>query len=261
MAKSEQRRQNKLAKKQAKERRKHKEASRRQQLLASLAGKMTAAARGRIIYCGVTEDVRTQGIGYVCIARQALMGEVAVALILVDTYCLGVKNALGTLRSASDAKAMIEDLQNQFELQTVSPGLARGLVEGAIGYARSIGFEPHADYRKVAPIWGDTQAESVAGQYEFGKDGKPFYVSGPFDDLNKQQFINKTLERTVGPGNYHFIVTLGPRMGSHFESYDAEDFDDEEDSDEDLDEGVAENQLLENTIDAPEYRRIDPEHS
>lgn len=257
MARSEQRRQNKLAKKQAKDRRKRKEAIRQQQQLASLAGKMVSASQGRIVRCGITEAVRRAGIGYVLLARQAPMGQVAVALILVDVYCLGVKDAFGSIKLPSEAEEMFQQLANDHELQSVSPGLARGLVEGAIEYARALGFEPDPDYRKIAPLWGDVEAEPVEGHYEFGSDGKPLYIRGPYDDFAKQQFVVHTLEKTVGSGNYNVRLT-GPASEGLLASYDAGD-DDEDNGD--IDEDFATDDILNNSIDAPEYRRLDPEHS
>jgi hypothetical protein len=198
-------------------------------------------------------------MGYVLITRQGPMGEVAVAMFLVDMYCLGVKDALGALRSPSDAKQMVENLERQGNLTRIPPGLARGLVEGAIAYARSLGFEPHPDYRKAAPIWGDIQAESIEGHFEFGKNGRPHFTSGPFDDIHKQQFIKNTLERTVGSDNYDFTVMLGPPSGAFPMDFVDEEFDDESEHG-DADEGSQEIQLLEDTIDAAEHRRIDPNH-
>lgn len=236
MAKSEQRRQNKLAKKQAKDRRKRKEASRKQQQLASLAGKMTAASHGRIVRCGVTEAVDQAGIGYVLIARQGPGGQTAIAFFMVDVFCLGVKDAMGTFKDPSEAEEMFKELVNDHKLKTVSPGLARGLVEGAIAYARSLGFEPHPDYRKVAPIWGDIEPESVEGHYQFGFEGKPLYIRGPFDDFAKQQFILNTLEQKVGSGNYASRLT-GPASGGLLASYDDDaDEDNDEVEDDDFDE-------------------------
>lgn len=41
---------------------------------------------------------------------------------------------------------------------------------------------------------------------EFGKDGKPFYFSGPYDNAEK---IIKTLETNVGIENFDYIVPIG----------------------------------------------------
>lgn len=39
----------------------------------------------------------------------------------------------------------------------------------------------------------------------FGRDGKPFYFSGPYDNPRK---VVQTLERTCGPGNYDYVAHL-----------------------------------------------------
>jgi hypothetical protein len=42
-----------------------------------------------------------------------------------------------------------------------------------------------------------------ASPIRFGRDGKPFYVSGPYD---KPGAVVETLEATVGAGNYDYMV-------------------------------------------------------
>jgi hypothetical protein len=44
-----------------------------------------------------------------------------------------------------------------------------------------------------------------ASPIRFGRDGKPFYVSGPYD---KPGAVVDTLEATVGAGNYHYMVDV-----------------------------------------------------
>jgi hypothetical protein len=80
--------------------------------------------------------------------------------------------------------------------------LARHLVLGAIDYARSLGFGPRPDFAPARPKLGDWEGPSAL---TFGKDGKPYYISGPHDDASR---VIATLERTVGRDGYHFIVGL-----------------------------------------------------
>ncbi len=219
MAQSEQQRQRKLAKKQSKTREKHKQIARMQQNLASMAGKMQASSKGEIIYCGICSTITDVGIGHVVIARQGPSRLVGLAMFLVDIGCLGVKDTMACLRGPSEVKAIIEKLENRNDLQPVAPELARGLVEAAVGYAKSLGFEPHSDYRKASMIWGDIQAQSIEGHYEFGRNGKPHYCNGPFEDIARQEAILCTLERSVGKGNFHFTMAIDPNnedMLEHF---------------------------------------------
>ena len=74
-------------------------------------------------------------------------------------------------------------------------------------YAQNLGFSPHADFQEGKEIVGDHPDNLIP--LEFGKDGKPFYFSGPYD--NPQRII-QTLERTVGKGYYDYIIETGPNM-------------------------------------------------
>ncbi len=75
---------------------------------------------------------------------------------------------------------------------------------GAVDYARGLGFEPHPDFEAAAELLGPWSPPSAI---TFGKDGKPFYIQGPRDNGQK---IIKTLERTVGPGNYDYLAVTDP---------------------------------------------------
>ena len=253
MAQSEQQRQRKLAKKQSKNREKHKQIARTQQSLASMAGKMQASSRGDIVYCGICETITESGLGHVLIARQGPSRLIGLAMFLVDSACLGVKDVLAILQGPTEAKELIEKLENERDLKPVAPGLARGLVESAVAYARSLGFEPHADYRKASMIWGDIQAESIEGHYTFGRDGKPFYVNGPYEDHARQQHILRTLERTVGVGNFDCMLGYSALPNGIPQFFSMDNFSDD---DEDFDSEVPHE-----VVDAADVRRLDEPHS
>jgi hypothetical protein len=236
MSKTEQQRQRKLAKKQAKDRAKHKMIARKQNELSSLAGKIAASSRGKIVFSGISQSIQEAGIGYVVLAREGVGGLVVVVCYLVDLGCLGVKDIATNFLYPSEAREQLEALQER-GVVAESPEMGLGLVHAAVAYAQSMGFEPYADYRKVAPIWGDIVPESVDGKFEFGREGKPFYCSGPFDDAAKRHFILQTLEQRLGAGGYHFTVQVGESESEWADSGAAAmGFDDDEDDDDDFDE-------------------------
>jgi hypothetical protein len=53
-------------------------------------------------------------------------------------------------------------------------------------------------------------------QITFGKDGKPFFVAGPDDNVGR---IMRQLEKTAGPGNFHFLAGFGD-MGMDLDDLD-----------------------------------------
>jgi hypothetical protein len=80
--------------------------------------------------------------------------------------------------------------------------LTRQIVFGAVGYARGLGFKPHADFAKAAGHLGGWDGVC---DLEFGRDGMPMYIEGPHDDTWR---IMHTLRRNVGDGNFHYLVGL-----------------------------------------------------
>ena len=46
----------------------------------------------------------------------------------------------------------------------------------------------------------------ATGQVEFGKDGKPFFISGPHDNVDA---ILRQLERNAGVGKHDFLAQIG----------------------------------------------------
>jgi len=58
--------------------------------------------------------------------------------------------------------------------------LCRQLVLGAVHFARELGFDPADDFDgDAAAFLGEWDGP---GKIEFGRDGQPFYVNGPYDD-------------------------------------------------------------------------------
>jgi hypothetical protein len=148
-------------------------------------------------------DPATGGLANVLIVRQERASRVTACGFLVDVYCLGVKNAVGPVPMGSGA---IEDFRRTFfsafddSPVAVSLELARAVVHGAVAYARGLGFEPHPDFETAVAYLGTPAGPSPI---RFGRDGVPFYVSGPHD---KPRAVVETLEATVGAGNYHYMV-------------------------------------------------------
>ncbi len=69
-----------------------------------------------------------------------------------------------------------------------------------IEYARTLGFEPHRDLDLVVDHLGEwTPLAAIT----FGRDGQPLYCQGPRDNATANM---ATLNRTVGQGNYHYVL-------------------------------------------------------
>jgi len=152
----------------------------------------------------VAADSGASGLVSVLVARDEGRGRVSVCGYLADVYCLGVKDVDGP--RVMDGRALPAFTRRFFSAYQDPPlaapaELARHLVFGAVEYARSLGFEPAPEFEKAAGHLGAWAGPSAIG---FGRDGKPFYIQGPYDNAAR---IMKTLERSTGRDNYHFLVS------------------------------------------------------
>jgi len=91
-------------------------------------------------------------------------------------------------------------------LQPMSAACFRKLVEGGVAYAHDLGFRPHRDYAVTSQIFGDLESTACPTRFEYGHEGKPFYVSGPHETCTQVQAIVEQLERRLGTGNFDYLV-------------------------------------------------------
>ncbi len=145
------------------------------------------------------------GIVGVLVARRHRRGKVSVAGYLVDVYCLGVKDVLGPkVMDDADLRPFVRTFFHVYGAPGLAapPEMARELVWGAVAYARDLGFEPHPNFEVVS---GHLGAWEPTGAVRFGREGKPYFVQGPRDDAMR---VLATLQRSVGDGNFHFLVAV-----------------------------------------------------
>lgn len=145
----------------------------------------------------------TEGLVAVLVARRHRHDKVSVCGYLTDVYCLGVKNALGP--DIMDEIQLRAFRQEYFAGYHTDPlevpiELACDVVLGSVEYARGLGFEPHPDFAATRAHLGTWDGPSAI---TFGRNGKPFYLSGPYDNPRP---IIQTLRNTVGDGNFDFLA-------------------------------------------------------
>lgn len=143
------------------------------------------------------------GLASIAVAREHNDTEVSVCGYLVDTYCQGVKNA--TPPNMLDRRDLAAFLADFFHAYPTDPlpaplTLAQDLVLGAVDYAQSLGFDPHRDFYTTKPHLGHWQPPC---RIRFGLHGRPYFQQGPYDNPTR---VMRTLERSVGPGNYGFTT-------------------------------------------------------
>jgi hypothetical protein len=146
------------------------------------------------------------GFALVVVARQPGFDRIIMCSYLVDIWCLGVKDAMPPRKmNLGEYKEFSTHIYSNFfeGTEKISLELAQAIVFGGVEYAAKLRFQPHRDFEKARAHLGEWNGEP---KLTFGKDGKPFYMSGPYDNPQK---IIKTLLNSVGEGNFHYMVGIG----------------------------------------------------
>jgi len=161
-----------------------------------------------IFGCWVQEDWEESGLTPVVVARQQSSDKVLFCLCLVDTLCLGVKDAL-TDADISQKKFVRElPLMCNGAPKKCTVEFAHELIYGAIEFAARYGFQPHPDFSNqfASLVLDPSDAYPHGHKIKFGRKGKPLYIAGPHEDRQKINQILSTLMRTAGEGKFDYIV-------------------------------------------------------
>jgi hypothetical protein len=226
MPRDERKRQKALMKKRSKQKAATQHRSQQQDFMSLSAAAIIRRARSFPIFeCRISDtwDKEEPGLVQILLARKQPDGDICFGIYLVDKYCLGVKN---TLVNAHFSLARYEDdvldgIFGNTKMEECPLELAHQMIYQSIDYAAKYGFEPHKDFALAQNLLVSRGELPAPYQLTFGKNGKPFYVEGPHDNSAR---IMKQLDKTAGPGNYHYIAKINPFQAGLSEQLDLEDF-------------------------------------
>ena len=204
MAISAQQRQKKLAKKKQK----RKDVVRK---VTPSMKKAKAYAGYPIHECLIPNDLFTTGIGELVVTRRLPSGDIAMSAFVTDVFCLGVKNAMFMVMPESEYEYKIKNRMSaggERHFEKLHQSCAKKLLDGLVDYAKELGFNPHPDYKNANELFGTIDASVCPVKYTYGKDGKPFYMNGPYESLAESQRIIKTLTNKCGADGFLTIIRL-----------------------------------------------------
>lgn len=142
--------------------------------------------------CFVTPDWEECGLANVIVTRVRPNGELVMGFFLVDTYCLGVKDAFYRINYAED---QVDEMVERLGLEETGYNEAHNLIYGALSFAENAGIAPAKDFRVTSYILEEDTEDVPLIEYEFGKDGKYCLIVGP---SRKELIYLNTLKETLG---------------------------------------------------------------
>lgn len=167
-----------------------------------------AARTFPILDCWISNDwEQGSGLVQIILTRQQPNEKICCGIYLVDKYCLGLKNTFAKVNLSPERFQEIFDKSASKQPLTKCPiELAHEMIYASIDYAAKFGFEPQSDWAQTQYILEPRGQLKERYKLKFGKNGKPLFIPGPYDDTNK---ILKQLEATAGHGKYDYILMLG----------------------------------------------------
>lgn len=168
-------------------------------------------------------DWQENGLAHVIITRDRPSGNLVMASFLVDTFCLGVKDA-GYHENITPEKFQeyLNNYKNGMGLEEISYNEAHNIIYGAIAFAEEGGIKPSKEFDPAGFILEEDTDDIPLIEYEFGKNGKHFLVVNP--DRKEMPYYH-LLKKNLGD-EFEFVLP--------FEDY--VDFEDDEDEDQEFDD-------------------------
>lgn len=163
-----------------------------------------------IAACYINDDWQQKGIACIVVARQHLSGNYTTGQYLVDTFCLGMKDASAYFNIIpKELKELIDQLPHCTE---ITYNEVHNLIYGAIAYAQEeVDIEPHPNFELAQYLLEEDTDDIPLIEYEYGKDGKPFFVAQTY--LEASKYLPK-LQKRYGESLSYLI------LGDDYDNYD-----------------------------------------
>ncbi len=184
---------------------------RQQSMPLSMPAIIRRARAFPLLECWISSNWQENNLGLVeiLVAREQPDGEICFGVFLIDKFCLGLKNTFARAGfSRTRYQGEIHHLFHEILPVACPPELAHQMIYASIEYAAQFGFTPEKDFALTQYMLAPRGELPEPYTLSFGRDGKPFFVAGPYDNT---QLILKQLEQTAGPGNYDYLV-MAPDM-------------------------------------------------
>ncbi len=179
---------------------------------SSLVGRIRVAAKGSVVRCIMSSTLFEIGIGHVIVARALPSGLLGCAYFLVDVFCLGVKDVFYAEIGQTELRSRLAEQDDVQSFIDIEPAHARKLIRDAAAYAGGLGLSVAKDTPIIEAIFGDIDAGACTETFTFGKDGKPFFVSGPNDTPARIRAISQSLNKSQSTGGWNYLVEVPPEL-------------------------------------------------
>ena len=166
--------------------------------------------------CFVSEHLEDGGYGLVIVSRNHTGGRISFCAYMIDTLCLGLKDATWTVRGTEEDLDFYSTKLGDVAMRECDYNEAHNWVYGAIAWAEDAGIEPPKCWRLAQYFLEEDTDEVPLMELPFGQDGKHFLLAKDQTELNRYLPL---LMENLGD-NFDYVVEDGDE-----DYYDDEDED------------------------------------
>jgi hypothetical protein len=193
----------------------------------SPAARLRRAAKLPVLKCLVSVGLFDAGAGAAVLVRGASREEQHVGCFMLDTFCLGVKEAFFRTLGRQDAEFMLETLEIADALKPIDPRELRKLLHDLVGWSEPNGFPPHMDYARVEALFGDIEPADHDYLASLGHEGRVIYIPGPSESAAQIRRRTEIVRARFGQA----AVDEGVLALEHLFEQSDDDSDDDDDGD------------------------------
>lgn len=161
--------------------------------------------RCELVACLINQGWAEQGMASVFVLRRMPDGALAMAAFLIDTWCMGLKDAWGRLDISMKEFQEISEDRPEIRFGRTDFETVQRLIAGSIRFARENGFRLPRRYDRWVALAG-VSAHGEADLGDFRRDGKLVYV-GPMLDL-RDRLIGQPVDEFLNRDDVQFAVDM-----------------------------------------------------
>lgn len=169
-----------------------------------------------IVECYMTADWKTDmGLVQAIVVRERNDGNFLVGSFLVDTYCLGVKDAFCNVKlDQAQLDQLFRDWNDISEWEPAEYAEVHNLIYGAVEFAEEAGIRPCQPFGVCQYVLEEDDEKIPLIEYEYGRNGRHYLENGM---SNEKRYL-PILERNLGVGNFDYAD-----RSNMFDDFDSEE--------------------------------------
>ena len=152
--------------------------------------------------CYINPNWQESGMAHIIVTRNRAGGNIVYASFLVDTFCLGVKDAEYAIDlTPEDLEDALKHFRSTHDMEETDYANVHNLIYGAIEFAEEGGIDPVKEFATAGYALSEDTDDIPLMEYEYGKDGKHLLIIG--EDGKERRYLS-VLSDHLGE-NFSFI--------------------------------------------------------